>query len=266
MSTSTTRGAASGARRAFEFQLLRYRRTWRGSIAGTLLNPLFFLGALGIGLGHFVDRNGAVSALGGRDYLSYLAPGLLASTAMQVGMGEAAWPILGGVLWTKDYLAMINTPLEVTDVMLGHLAFIAMRITTAVGIFLAAMAAFGTWHSPLALLAWPAATLTGLSFVTPLAAFSVTREEDNAFTWLFRFFVTPVFLFSGAFFPISQLPSALQTVAKLTPLWHGVELCRALTLGRVHGAGALVHVVVLAAYVTVGLILSRRGYRARLAR
>jgi lipooligosaccharide transport system permease protein len=268
LATTSMRAArpTSGARRVYEHLFLRYRRTWRGSLASTFLNPLLFLGSLGFGLGHFVDRNGTLAALGGVSYVSFLAPGLLTTTAMQVGMGEAAWPVLGAVLWTKDYIAMVNTPLRVVDLLVGHMTYIVVRLVMATTAFLVTMALFGTIHSPLGVLAGPAAVLTGMAFVTPLAAFSVTRRDDSSFSVVFRFVMTPLFLFSGTFFPISQLPRAIRPVALVLPLWHGVDLARMLTLGHVRAAAAVVHVAVLLAYIGVGLLLAAHEYHRRLVR
>jgi lipooligosaccharide transport system permease protein len=268
MGTPSTQAArrTSGAHRVYEHLFLRYRRTWRGSLASTFLNPLLFLGSLGFGLGRFVDRHGTLAALGGVSYVSYLAPGLLTTTAMQVGMGEAAWPVLGAVLWTKDYIAMVNTPLRVVDLLTGHMAYIAVRVALATTTFLATMALFGTIHSPLGILAAPASVLTGMAIVTPLAAYSVTRRDDNSFNIVFRFVMTPLFLFSGTFFPIGQLPRAVRPVALVLPVWHGVDLARMLTLGHVRAAAAVVHLTVLLAYIGVGLRLAALAYRRRLVR
>jgi lipooligosaccharide transport system permease protein len=126
------------------------------------------------------------------------------------------------------------------------------------------MAAFGAVRSPLALLAVPAAVLTGLAFVTPVMAFAAVRRSDYGFAALFRFVVTPLFLFSGTFFPVSQLPWALEKFAYVTPLWHGVDLCRTLTLGTATAGMTAIHIVYLAAWVGAGAWASVRGYRRAL--
>ena len=110
--------------------------------------------------------------------------------------------------------------------------FVTLRLFMTCGIFLAVIAAFGAVSSPLVVLALPAAVLTGLAFAPGLMAWAVTRTTDVSFAVLMRFVMVPLFLFSGTFFPISQLPGWLQPVAYVTPLWHGVALCRSLALGH----------------------------------
>ena len=131
-------------------------------------------------------------------------------------------------------------------------------------IYLAVMAAFGTVHSPWAILALPAGVLTGMAFAAPMAAFSATQEKDTAFSTVYRFVVIPLFLFSGTFFPISQLPRLLEYLAYVTPLYHGVALCRDLTLGTIQLWVDVGHAAYLALWVGVGYALCRRTFAARL--
>jgi lipooligosaccharide transport system permease protein len=140
-----------------------------------------------------------------------------------------------------------------------------MRLTMNMTIFLAIMAAFGAIRSPWAVACLPVAVLTGLAFATPLDAFAVTQEKnDQAFNVIFRFGMIPLFLFSGTFFPITQLPAWIRPVAYATPLWHGVALCRSLSLGTADLTGALGHLGYLAAIVVLGLAAGQRTYRRRL--
>ena len=115
------------------------------------------------------------------------------------------------------------------------------------------------------MLTLPAALLTGLAFAAPVVAFSATVEADYAFAFLLRFVVMPLFLFSGVFYPVTQLPLVLEQLAYLTPLWHGVALSRGLALGTITAAGALLHVAYLCAWIAVGVVLAARNYRRRLA-
>jgi lipooligosaccharide transport system permease protein len=135
-------------------------------------------------------------------------------------------------------------------------------------IFTFVIVVFGAAQSPLILLAIPAAVLTGLAFAAPLAAFSATQKNPNKFSAIFRFGITPLFLFSGTFFPIASLPSALQALAWLTPLYHGVALTRGLSLGTIveDPAAAVIHVVYLAVLTGVGAWLMVRNVRSRLIR
>ena len=192
--------------RAFHFWLVNYRRTWRGTIYSSILSPLLYLGAMGLGLGTLVDKHGT-SGLGGVSYLAFLAPGLLAAQAMQTAMGESTYPVMASVKWLKTYQAAAASPLRPPDLFAGHLLFTGMRLAMNSAIFLVAMAAFGAVSSPWVLASLPVAVLTGLAFAAPIDAFAVTREKDQGFAMLFRFGMIPMFLFSGTFFPVTQLPA-----------------------------------------------------------
>jgi lipooligosaccharide transport system permease protein len=250
------------ALRSYEFWLAAYRRTWRGTVVTSVVNPIFYLGALGIGLGTLVNK--ASTTPGGVRYLAFVAPGVLAATAMQVAATEASWPVLGSIKWTRGYYAMIASPLGVPDVVLGHQLWMWSRVVSSSAVYLAVIAAFGGIHSWLALLALPACLLIGAAFSAPMAAYAATRERDGAFVPIMRFGIVPMFLFSGTFFPISRLPLPLELVAYATPLWHGVDLCRGLTLGTIRWPLALVHVAYLSLWATVGLACALRTYRDRL--
>jgi len=255
--------------RVVETRALQYRRTFRASIFSSFLNPVLFLLAMGVGLGTYVDRSGsATQALGGLSYLQFLAPGLLAATAMQAAAFESTFPIMGGLTWQKTFHAMYATPVTPRDIVVGNLVWIALRLTMIATIFTVVMAAFGAAASPLIVLGIPAAVLTGMAFSAPIAAFSATQRTAEKFNAVFRFGITPLFLFSGTFFPISNLPAAIQPIAWLSPLWHGVELSRALALGTIGAAPgvALVHVAVLVAVVVAGSLWAFRTVEARLVR
>jgi lipooligosaccharide transport system permease protein len=245
------------------FWLTNYRRTWRGSIYSSVLNPVLYLGAMGIGLGSLVDKHGLAS-LGGVRYLVFLAPGLLAAEAMQTASGESTYPVFGSIKWRGTYKAAAASPLRPEDILHGHLLFTSMRLAMNAAIFLVVMTAFGAVRSPWALLDIPAAILTGLAFATPIEGFAVTRQNANGFAMLFRFGMIPLFLFSGTFFPISQLPAWIRPVAYVTPLWHGVALCRSLALGDATVAGTLVHAGYLLIVAVAGLLVAQRCYRRRL--
>jgi len=249
--------------RAFLFWLVNYRRTWRGTIYSSLLNPVLYLGAMGLGLGTLVDKHGNAS-LGGVSYIAFLAPGLLAATGMQTAMGESTYPVMASVKWLKTYQAAAATPLRPSDLFHGHVLFTTMRLAMNSAIFVVIMAAFGAVESPLVVAALPVAMLTGLAFATPIDAFAVTREKDQGFAMLFRFGMIPLFLFSGTFFPITQLPAWIRPVAYITPLWHGVALCRALSLGTAGLWASLGHVAYLVAITALGLVAGARTYRRRL--
>jgi lipooligosaccharide transport system permease protein len=252
------------AGRQLRFWLTNYRRTWRGSIYSSVLNPLLFLGSIGLGLGTLVNAHHGAARLGGVSYLTFLAPGLLAAAAMETAVGESTYPVYGSVKWNKVYQAAVASPLRPVDLFHGHVLFVTLRLAMNCAIFLAVAAAFGAIQSPWMIAALPVAVLTGLAFATPIEAWAVTRTRDTSFAMIFRFGMIPLFLFSGTFFPVTQLPGWLQPIAYLTPLWHGVSLCRALNLGTADLGQVVIDVAYLAALAAAGLLAGNRTYRRRL--
>jgi lipooligosaccharide transport system permease protein len=252
--------SALPALRSYRYWLATYRRTWRGSISTTVVSPVLYLAAMGIGLGSLVHRS---SAIGGVTYLQFIGPGLLAATAMQVAAGESTYTVLGAFKWVRVYHAMAATPLLPIDILVGHLLWLATRIAMASGVYLAVVAAFGGIKSPLGLVAWPACVLIGMAFAGPIVAFSSSRQNDSGFAALNRFGIVPMFLFSGTFFPVAQLPEVLRWIAYATPLWHGVELVRSLTLGHLAAVDVL-HVGYLTLWAAVGIAVAARQYQRKL--
>ncbi len=250
--------------RAYEHWLAQYKRVWRGTIGTSLVNPLLYLTALGVGLGTLVDKT--QNAPGGMPYLDFVAPGLLAAAAMQTAATESSWPVMGAIKWTRTYHAMIATPLTERDAFVGHQLFVLTRVLVSAAAYLAIIAAFGAVSSWLGLLVVPVAVLIGTAFSMPTAAIAATLEDERGFVTVFRFLIVPMFLFSGTFFPVEQLPLAFELIAYVTPIWHGVELCRMLTLGDVQLLAALGHVAYLLTWTIVGFELARRAYRKRLLR
>ena len=245
------------ALRVTQRNLWVYRRTWRGSVFGSFLNPLLYLGALGVGLGSFIAAQDT-SALGGYTYLEFLGPGLLAASCMQSASFEATYPIMGKISWRRNYEAMLAAPLSVRDLVLGEMGWICVRLFTISGAFLVVLTIFGIPTSPLAVLGIPAAMLTGLCFFTAIMAFTATQKNDAGFAALFRFVINPLFLFSGTFFPVDRLPDALHAVAALTPLYHGVALIRSLVLQSDDLANWPIHLGYLVVFTAVAAYLAHR--------
>ena len=254
-------------RAAYEHQLVLYLRTWRGSIFGNFAQPVLFLVAMGMGLGSYVDRAGS-DAMGGVPYLQFLAPALLASTVMQGAVFEATFPVLAGFTWIRRYHAMYATPLTPFAIAFGQLAWIATRATLVGAIFVVVVVLFGAAATPGIILAVPVGTLTAVAFAGPIAAFMATQRDVTAFNSIWRFGITPLFLFSGTFFPIDRLPEAIQPAAWLLPLWHGVDLARALSLGTVldDPLRHLAHVLILGACAAGGVFAMFVMFRRRLER
>jgi lipooligosaccharide transport system permease protein len=250
---------ASETLRVVEYHVQANRPWLRSSIVQSIVSPVLFLAAMGLGLGSLIKQDVA-----GASYLAFVGSGLMAATAMQVGASDSMFPVMGGIKWLRTFHAVVATPIDVHALVLGKLVWTAVRLAAGSAIYLAVLTAFGAVDRPTAVLAVPAATLCGLAFAAPTAAFSATQQNDQGFMLLLRCVVTPLFLFSGTFFPISQLPPALESFARFTPLWHGVELSRGAILGGLGARAALGHVAYLAVWVVAGWLVARGTFRRRL--
>jgi len=244
-----------------EYGLTSYRRVWKASVLSSFALPVLFLLGMGVSVGSYVDARGAL----GTDYLDYIAPGVLMATALQVAVGESTWPVFAAFTWTRVYHAMRATPLTAGDIMRGHLAYVVFRVTIAAVGFLVVLALFGAVHSAWAVAALPVAMLVGLACAAPVFAYAATVGNDGMFAVLFRFAVVPMSLFAGVFFPVDGMPLVARLLAYVSPLWHGVELCRAATLGTATAWGVPAHLGVLLAWAAAGYALARMRYAKKLA-
>lgn len=236
-----------------------YLNTWRGTVFSSFLLPVMFLLGLGVSVGSYVDD----SALG-LPYAHFIAPGVLASTVFQVAISEAAWPVLAAFQWVRTYHAMRAAPLRPVDMVGGEILWIWLRAGTSAAGFLIVLALFGIVRSPVAVLAVPAALLLAAASCAPVLAYSASIRRDGWFALLFRFGVIPMTLFAGVFFPVEQLPLAARWVAYVSPLWHGVELSRAATLGLPTAIGWLGHAAYLVLWAGAGYLLAVHRFTRRL--
>ena len=245
-----------------------YRRNWRATAISSLLQPLLFLVAFGIGFGSLIGTSDrAVQFTGGVSYLAYLAPALLVIGAVQTAAFESSYPILSAFKWQRTYWAVTATPVTSGQLAGGQLTWIALRLTVSAVAYLLVVVLFGVMQGPEALIALVSAVLCGMAFSAPLVAFSASQEgEGTVFAAVFRFVVVPMTLFSGTFFPISQLPGLIQPLAWISPLWHGTELARGAALGTVALWPAVGHVAYLTTLLLIGVLLSRWRFRVRLTR
>ncbi|MGH9105131.1 MAG: ABC transporter permease [Acidimicrobiales bacterium] len=252
--------------RPLSYFWLQFRRTWKADVSTTFLTPLLFLASIGAGLGALVGHGRPMASLGGETYLSFLAPALLATTAMQVAILRATYEVWGCCNpWSGAYRSMQASPIAIEGIVAGQLAWIVARVLLASAFYLAVSAAFGTVRSPAAagdLLVGP---LVGLAFAAPIAAYSVGARHDQPFSVILRLVMMPLFLFSGTFFPVSQLPAALQWLAYCLPLWHGIELSRDLYAGHVQALADGGHVAYLVAVGAAGVFAARVTFKKKLA-
>jgi lipooligosaccharide transport system permease protein len=244
--------------------LLVYRRTFRGSIFSSFVTPLLYLTAMGVGLGTLVSAQGR-DVIGGYQFTHFLGPGLMAATCMQSAVFESTFPIMGKIVWRRNYEAMLATPIEVRHILGGELLWIAFRMVLISTVFLGVLTLFAIPRSPLALLGIPAAVLTGVAFSAAIISFAATQRNDAGFAWMFRFVINPLFLFSGTFFPLSQLPGFAQAIAAATPLYHGVSLTRGLILNDAEMlSGWYWHVGYLVVFVSLFAVVAHRLLSRRL--
>jgi lipooligosaccharide transport system permease protein len=241
-----------------------YRWTLLASSVGT---PVMYLFAMGVGLATLVDQNSA-GAFGGVSYLAFLAPALLASATIMTAATEFTYPVMSGFKWRRLYYGPHASPLNTSQIVNGHVIAITARLTATTIIYFLIVAAFGASPSATGAAAIPVAVLAGLAFGLPLMAYSASIEEDKGqFALVMRFVVTPLFLFSGTFFPLDTLPVFLRWIGWISPLWHGTELGRALTYGYALPPWlAVVHVLFLVVLAVVGLRMARSVYARRLGR
>jgi len=240
--------------------LVAIRRTWRGQVLSSFVQPVLILLGMGITVGGYVDRGGAL----GVPYLDYIAPGLLASTVAQIAVAESMWPVLGGFMWNRAFHGMIATPLRPAEILRGLSAYMLLRTGLPAASFLVVMIAFGAAHSPWAIAVLPVSALLTASFSGLIMAYTASITSDNMFALLFRFAIIPMTLFAGVFFPVSAMPLLARWIAYASPLWHGVELCRYATLGLPSALPVVAHAGYLALWAAVGYELARRRFAKRL--
>jgi lipooligosaccharide transport system permease protein len=240
---------ATRAHLLFERNLMVYRRTWMIIVSG-FFEPLFYLFSLGLGLGHYVGR------VDGVPYASFIAPGLLAASAMNGAVYDSTINVFFKLRYSKVYEAMLVTPMGPADVAVGEVAWALFRgVLYATG-FIAVSAALGLIHSWWGLLALPSTIVIGFSFAgIGMAAATFMRSwQDFDMIQLVQL---PMFLFSTTFYPLSVYPDAIQWVVRFSPLYHAIELVRSLTLGTVDWT-SLVHLGYLLVLGTIGMLIARR--------
>lgn len=227
--------------------------------------PLFYLLALGVGLGTLISRNG--HTIDGVSYLVFVAPAILVTTIVAAAFGELTYPVMGGFKWMNTYYGPAATPVSPAQIAMGHLLGVALRFTVQGIIFWLFMLAFNAAPSPWSIMTVPIATLTSVAFGAPLQAFAASRRDGTSFNFIQRFVVMPMFLFAGTYFPLSSMPWFLQWVGWISPVWHGTQLARWASYGLREPVWlVVVHFAVLIGLSVVGCVLACRTYTRRLTR
>jgi lipooligosaccharide transport system permease protein len=237
-----------------ERNLMVYRRLWIIIFSG-FFEPVFYLFSIGVGIGALV---GTVTTAGQAiDYTVFVAPALLAASAMNGAIYDATFNIYFKLKFAKVYDAVLATPLGPGDVALGEIAWAQLRGTIYSAAFLVVMLAMGLVESWWALLALPATVLIGFAFGAVGMATTTFMRSWQDFEYV-QLAILPMFLFSTTFYPLDVYPAGLRVVVQLTPLYHGIELLRALTTGIGVGWGLLGHAAYFVAMAAIGVVVSAR--------
>lgn len=250
--------------RVAQHQLRAQRRLWRSGLFVSFAQPVLNLVGFGVGVGRLIDRNATSSIPADVSYLAFIGPGLLVAACLITGSGEGTWTVMNQIKWGRGFHAMLASPLRPRDLVAGHTLWVTIRLAvTATAIAIVLLFSDGNRNFGL-IGAVAAGVLTGLATALPLAAYSATVERIGPFSAIQRFVITPMYLFGGVFYPVSQLPAAIRPLAYVTPLWHGVELARGFALGRLEAAPALGHAAALIALAAAGYLVARRTFARRL--
>lgn len=263
-SLPATPGRLTLLARQSDYYWTRLRRTWKGSIVTAVVTPLMYVLAMGVVLGGVIDEAGTGPA-GAPSYLHFIAAGLLCGQAMTIALNDSTYPIYGALKWDKTWYSLLATPLRPSDVITGALAAILTRAALSCAVFMAVLAGFGVFASLSgALLAFGVQLLITFAFAAVVMAFSVWTSSEQGFSVVFRVILVPLYLFSGAFFPVDNLGPVLARLTMASPLWHGIELTRALMLDTPMSVGAaFTHVAVLVVLGVVGWVLAVRFLAAK---
>ncbi|MGQ9823468.1 MAG: ABC transporter permease [Desulfotomaculales bacterium] len=209
----------------FRRHLTVYGRSWKVNLSFNFFEPLLYLVALGIGLGYYVQP------VEGLPYLSFLAPGLVASSAMFATAYECTYGTFVRMEFQKTFQAMVATPVSIDDVIAGELLYGTFKSVVYGSVIIVVIAFLGLVKSPLVLLVPLVMVLCGVLFGSLSMIWTGLVPNIDSFNYFFSLVITPLFLFSGVFFPLSGLPSLVQAVAWFSPLYHLANLTRGLVLG-----------------------------------
>lgn len=241
-----------------------WRRNWLvwqklavPSILGNLADPLIMLFGLGYGLGAMLGE------MGGTSYFAFLASGFVASSTMYAASFEALYSAFSRMHVQRTWEAIVNAPMTLDDVLAGECAWAATKAFAAGVCMLAVVAVFGYARLPHALAVLPVIVLIGLAFASLGLVVNALASGYDYFSYYMTLFLTPMIMLSGVFFPVAQMPAAIQGAAKALPLYHGVALVRPLLSGQVPQS-ALLHLGVLAAYAVAGFYVAMVVTRRRL--
>jgi lipooligosaccharide transport system permease protein len=222
---------------------------------GNLADPMLYMLGLGYGLGHLVGE------VGGMPYITFLAAGTVCYSTMNTATFEALYSAFSRMHVQKTWEAIMNAPLNLEDILLAEAVWAASKSFLSGCAILLIILALGLSHSALSLWIIPLAFLVGLTFASLGLVMNAVSPSYDFFLYYFTLLITPMVLLCGVFFPTEHLPGVLQSLSRVLPLTHAVELARPLVSGIAPGA-PLLHVAVLLGYAVAGLyaalVLTRR--------
>ena len=242
---------------------------WKTIIAAVDIgNPLFYLIAVGIGIGVLVENHSGTSGTGGIKYIAFIAPALLANSAITGVMDECVFPVIEGFKWRKLFYAQNATPITGKQIAIGVYLAAVSRAVFSVVVYYLLLLAFNIVDFGISILIIPIAIMAGGSFGAVMMYFAARIEkEEYFFNVIGRLVIMPMFLFSGTFFPLSLMPIYLQPIGWISPLWHATELGREAAFD--YGISPLmiaIHLIFLSTMAVTGLVLSIRQFERKLAK
>ncbi|MCL6612367.1 MAG: ABC transporter permease [Peptococcaceae bacterium] len=215
------------ALKVFYRNLLVFKKTWKANIMFNFVEPVLYLWAMGFGLGVYVSR------INGLPYIDFLAPALIASSSMFSTTYEMTYDSFTRMAYKKTFHGMVATPVSLDDVVAGELLYGTFKGVLYGTVFLAVVAMFGLVKSPWALLVPLPLALMAMAFSILSMIWTSIAPNYDSFGYFFTLIITPMFLFSGVFFPVENLPPGVRLIPWFTPLYHAVEVIRSLVLGQV---------------------------------
>jgi lipooligosaccharide transport system permease protein len=215
--------------RVWQRHLTVYTKLYKSSIALNFIEPVLYLAALGLGLGAFVQQ------INGVPYIQFIAPGIIASSSMFAAIYECTYGTYVRMTYQKTFDAILATPVNIDDLVAGELLWGAAKSLLYGTIIIIVISLFGLVDSAFIVLAVPALFITGLIFAEISVIFTAVVPGIDSFNYFYTLFMTPMFLFSGIFFPLDNLSPFVAKIAFFTPLYHLVNICRALASGNVSG-------------------------------
>lgn len=238
---------------------LVWRRLAGPALLGNIGEPLLYLLALGFGLGSFVGE------VDGMDYITFLASGFVCVSVMNTASFEGLYSAYTRMAVQETWTAMLYTPLDVRDILLGEVFWAASKGLLSAIFILAVALLLGAVHSWQAIWVLPIAVLTGIAFAGMALVVTAVSRSYDFFLYYFTLLLTPMLLFSGVFFPLDGMPALVRQVAGLLPLTHAIELVRPLMTGQPVN-GIAIHLGVILFYCVAGLTLAAHLIERRLFR